>query len=1016
MSVATAKFYVILWSFAQLMRLQARRHEKFRHRLRERNLVAQVKARDEEVGRWFELRDGIVRSGAGFHEAPDITLAFKDAALGAALLTPPINWLDQINAQKDFKLTVDGPEDLTNWWAQIMMATLTAGWRFGTQLADGTTRYCNMTNGGPVFVHVKGGKIVRLTPIDFDDSDPQPWTIRARGLTLTPPRKTTLAPHGQNAKSIVYSPDRLLHPMKRVDFDPNGDRNPHNRGKSGYVRISWHEALDLVASEIKRLKSTYGPGVMAVSHGSHHTWGNIGYYLSALHRFRNAVGYTQVHHNPDSWEGWYWGAVHHWGYTLRVGQCETYGTVEDCLQNCDMIVFWAADPETTSGSYGAQEGTIRRQWLKNAKLGIKVVHVDPYYNASAQFLPGKWLAPRPTTSVAMAMAIAYVWITEDLYDKDYVGTHTVGFDAWKDYLLGVEDGTPKTPEWQERETDVPAKDVRALAREWGRKRVYLAPGGWGNGHGGACRNQTGIQWARVMVCLTAMQGLGKPGVNMGNLQWGCPLDFNFYFPGYADGGMSGDLENTSMPVELYQRMPQLPTISSTFQRIPRIWMPEAIADGKAEGYAWVGKSIEHQFAKFAYPAPGHAPVKMLYKYGGSMLSTMNNTNRHVRMYQSENLEFVVNQSIWFEGEAKFADVILPACTNFERVDISEWAGLGGYGHHGQQQLNHRVIVFQAPAIAPLGESKSDYWIFTEICKRLGLANYFNEGMNEIDWVKRLFDASDLPKHISWKTFIRRGYFVVPAEKDKLRAAVSLRWFWENRKKDVPEAHPLPSDYAREFQRGLQTQSGKLEFECNSLKRFNDPERPPIVRYDPSWEGRHSGALFERYPLQLLTPHSKYSFHTQGDGKDSFLLNIADHRVNVNGYYYWVLRLNTKDAAERGIKKNDLVKIFNDRGAVVCAALPTERLARGVCHGYESSAVYDPMGEPGKSVDRGGCLNLLTPERTQTRSTHSLAGANALVEVKLWDGRAEHISAVFAEMEREREIRRMLDAASLVPAK
>ena len=173
---------------------------------------------------------------------------------------------------------------------------------------------------------------------------------------------------------------------------------------------------------------------------------------------------------------------------------------------------------------------------------------------------------------------------------------------------------------------------------------------------------------------------------------------------------------------------------------------------------------------------------------------MNNTNRHVRMYQSENLEFVVNQSIWFEGEAKFADVILPACTNFERVDISEWAGLGGYGHHGQQQLNHRVIIFQAPAIEPLGESKSDYWIFNEICKRLGLANYFSEGMNEIDWVKRLFDASDLPKVISWKEFIRKGYYVVPAEKEKLRAPVSFRWFWENRKKDVPEAQPLPSDY------------------------------------------------------------------------------------------------------------------------------------------------------------------------------------------------------------------------------
>src|SRR5258705_401122 len=299
--------------------------------------------------------------------------------------------------------------------------------------------------------------------------------------------------------------------------------------------------------------------------------------------------------------------------------------------------------------------------------------------------------------------------------------------------------------------------------------------------------------------------------------------------------MSGDLENTAMPVELYQRMPQLPSMNSNGQTIPRIWMPEAIDEGKAEGYRWIGKSIEHQFQKFAYPAPGASPVHMLYKYGGSILSTMNNTNRWVKMYQSPNLEFIVNQSIWFEGEAKFADVILPACTNFERTDISEWAGLGGYGHHGQQQLNHRVIVFQAPAIEPLGESKSDFWIFNEICKPLGLANYFSEGCNELDWVYRIYLASDLPKVISFKKLLKRGYYVVPAEKEKLRAPVSFRWFFENRKKDVPEAQPLPSDYTEEFLRGLQTQSGKLEFECNSLKRAKDPERPPIVKYEPAPE-------------------------------------------------------------------------------------------------------------------------------------------------------------------------------------
>jgi hypothetical protein len=75
-----------------------------------------------------------------------------------------------------------------------------------------------------------------------------------------------------------------------------------------------------------------------------------------------------------------------------------------------------------------------------------------------------------------------------------------------------------------------------------------------------------------------------------------------------------------------------------------------------------------------------------------------------------------------------------------------------------------------------------------------------------------------------------------------------------------------------------------------------------------------------------------------------------------------------------------------------------------------------MGEPGKTVDRGGCLNLLTPERTQTKTTHSLAGANSLVQIELWDGRAEHMSATFAQIERDREVRESLKAAQLVPAK
>ena len=192
MSVASMKFAVILWGLAQVLKFMAWRHPGFRLRLKERNLVAQVKARDEGTGRWYEIRDGRVTSRAGLHPKPDVTLYFKNAALGASLLTPPINWLNQINAQKDFNLSVDGPEDLTNWWAQTIMMSQTAGWKIGTRLADGTMRYCNMTNGGPVFVHVKDGKIVRMTPIDFDDDDPKAWTIAARSFLTAAPWSTIL--------------------------------------------------------------------------------------------------------------------------------------------------------------------------------------------------------------------------------------------------------------------------------------------------------------------------------------------------------------------------------------------------------------------------------------------------------------------------------------------------------------------------------------------------------------------------------------------------------------------------------------------------------------------------------------------------------------------------------------------------------------------------------------------------------------------------------------------------------
>ncbi|SDE55189.1 molybdopterin dinucleotide binding domain-containing protein [Sporomusa acidovorans] len=449
--------------------------------------------------------------------------------------------------------------------------------------------------------------------------------------------------------------------------------------------------------------------------------------------------------------------------------------------------------------------------------------------------------------------------------------------------------------------------------------------------------------------------------------------------------MSGDIFGTGNFLNLYQRMPNIVTMNTVKQGVPRLKIPEAIMEGHCETYNADATTIEGQFIPLKYPTPGYSPVKMYYKYGGSHIGTMVDTNRYANMYRSDGLEFVVNQSIWFEGEAQFADVILPACTNFERWDISEFANCGGYIHHSFTQVNHRVAVLQHKCIEPLGESKSDIEIFLELSKRLGLGSVFSEGSTELEWCKRLFDGTDLPYKISWKKFLKKGYYVIPPLPEERRDPVSFRWYAEGRPKDTPEPFPAPSDYTEAYRMGLQPQSGKLEFESSSLKRYdpNDPERPPIMKYVPAWEGPHATELFAKYPLQLVSPHPKFTFHTQSDGKDSIINDIKDHRVLINGHYYWIIRINPQDATARGIRENDLVKAFNDRGAVICAAQLTERIPPGIVHSYESSAVYKPVGEPGRSPDLGGCVNLLTPSRMMIKKSHGMAANSCLIEITKW---------------------------------
>ena len=493
MALAKLKFPIILFGAAQLLKRAAQRHPEFKARLKEHNLVAQIMARDEEIGRWFEFKDGKITSRAGLHAKPDIKLMFKNAEIGASLLTPPINWLDQINAQKDFVLTVDGPEDLTNWFAQTLMMSQSAGLKYGTRLRRGVTRYCNMTNGGPVFVYVKDGKIVRMTPIDLDRRRRRVMDHRGQGpethaaaqdhagaaraereidrLFARPPALSDEARRLRSERRAQSAKPRQVR--LRAHLLGRGDQARHRRDQAAEARIRSrrHHLLARLAPYLGQYRLLPLGAVPLRQRGRHDAHPSQSGFLGRLVLGRGASLGLYAARRPVG------NLRHGRGLPAELRHDRVLGG----RSGIDLRLLRRAGrhhaPAVAERSQARHQGRPRRSLLQRHRRNSCPA------NGSRRSRP-----PRSRWRWRSPMCGSRKISTTRSMSK----THTVGFDKWKAYLLGEEDGIPKTPEWQEKETGVPAKDVRALAREWGKKRVYLAPGGWGNGHGGACRNQTGI--------------------------------------------------------------------------------------------------------------------------------------------------------------------------------------------------------------------------------------------------------------------------------------------------------------------------------------------------------------------------------------------------------------------------------------------------------------------------------------------------------------------------------------------
>jgi trimethylamine-N-oxide reductase (cytochrome c) len=139
---------------------------------------------------------------------------------------------------------------------------------------------------------------------------------------------------------------------------------------------------------------------------------------------------------------------------------------------------------------------------------------------------------------------------------------------------------------------------------------------------------------------------------------------------------------------------------------------------------------------------------------------------------------------------------------------------------------------------------------------------------------------------------------------------------------------------------------------------------------------------------MIATHSRYSFHTHADGKRGATNEITDHRIAVAGHYFWLARMNDLDARERGVRHGDLIKVWNERSAVICAADVSPMVARGTVKSFESSAEYEMIEVAGEWVEIGGCMNTLTPSRSQSQGTSSMAPNSCLVQVEAWRGAAE----------------------------
>jgi anaerobic dimethyl sulfoxide reductase subunit A len=712
---------------------------------------------------------------------------------------------------------------------------------------------CSINNCGGrcvIRAHVKDATVVRIST-DVSEENP-----------LTPQMRACI--RGRGYRKMLYHPDRLKYPMKRIG----------KRGEGKFERISWEEAIETIASQMKRIGDTYSPASRYVNYASGQSWGLFSGRNMARKLLAMTGGYLNYRNDYSS------GAA-------NIATPYTYGTNNsgssfDSLLHTKYMILWGQNPAEMINS------TPYMHFLREAKKrGAKIIVIDPRYTDTSVGFADEWIPILPTTDNAMMDAMAYVIVTENLYDKKFVDTHCVGFDAeqmpegvpgkesLKSYLLGEKDGVAKSPEWAEKICGVPAAKIREVARDYATAKPAALMQGWG-----PQRHAYGEQVIRGGAQLASLTG------NVGKL-----------------GGWAAGTGYWSRSGVVYPITFENPVKAS----IPCFLWTQAVERGTEltaeDGLEGVDKLDSN--------------IKMIFNIAGNMLVNQHSDiNKTTKMLEDENkVEFIVVSDIFMTPSAKFADILLPGTTFFERWDIGvPWC----YGDY---------VVFGGKAIEPLYECRNEYDVFADIAAHFGLKEEFTEGKTMLDWVKVSIERTreEMDPHFpSFEEFSQKGIHHFTFDEP-------LVGFKEQVEGKLP----------------FETPSGKIELFSKALWDMNKhDEIPALGKYVPAWEGPED-PLKEKYPLQLISWHYKRRCHSTHDN-NPWLEEAAKQEM-------W---LNPEDAKARGIKDGDRAKVFNDRGEIYIDVKVTTKIMPGVT-GIPQGAWFTPDQT---GIDQRGSVNVLTAQR------------------------------------------------------